>query len=480
MTHSDHIRTEIAVLGAGPGGSITACLLAEAGREVVLLEEGPFLPLHSCPPFSRQEMEQKYRNGGLTVALGQTKIAYVEGRCVGGGSEINSGLYHRTPPDVLEEWRTRFQVEALSETDFRPHFEANEKDLSVSLLPGPAPAASLRLHNCALQMGWRSMEVPRWFAYAPTPANPVHGTKQSMTGTFIPRALAAGAKLIPQTRVRRLRHHVGRWNIQAEISDPEAGTRALTMEADTVFIACGAIQTPALLQRSGLGRHAGATLHMHPTVKVVARYAEEVNHPGMGVPVHQVHQFYPRFSFGCSISSPPHLALALLDHPQMLPEVAHNWRHMAIFYAMVHGGCGRVRTVPRFRDPLVSYQFTPEAYADLGEALRRLCECLLAGGAAALYPGLPGSRPLTSSADLALLPASLPPGIASLMTIHLFSSCPMGEADRCVADSFGRVHGVPGLWIADASLLPGPPGVNPQGTIMAIVRRNVLTFLGRL
>jgi choline dehydrogenase-like flavoprotein len=66
------------------------------------------------------------------------------------------------------------------------------------------------------------------------------------------------------------------------------------------------------------------------------------------------------------------------------------------------------------------------------------------------------------------------------MTIHLFSSCPMGEDKRrCVADSFGRVHGQEELYIADASLLCTAPGVNPQGSIMAFARRNALHFLGR-
>ena len=116
------LRCEVAVIGSGPGGAITACLLAEAGRDVLLIEEGPFLALDSCPPFSRREMEQKYRNGGQTVAMGRTKVAYVEGRCVGGGSEINSGLYHRTPPEVLDVWRREFQVADLAEADLRPRF----------------------------------------------------------------------------------------------------------------------------------------------------------------------------------------------------------------------------------------------------------------------------------------------------------------------------------------------------------------------
>jgi choline dehydrogenase-like flavoprotein len=65
------------------------------------------------------------------------------------------------------------------------------------------------------------------------------------------------------------------------------------------------------------------------------------------------------------------------------------------------------------------------------------------------------------------------------MTIHLFGSCPMGEdRSRCAANSFGKVYGPRNLYIADASLLCGPPGVNPQGSVMAIARRNVLNFLG--
>ena len=78
------------------------------------------------------------------------------------------------------------------------------------------------------------------------------------------------------------------------------------------------------------------------------------------------------------------------------------------------------------------------------------------------------------------LPEILPDGLASLMTIHLFSSCPMGEdQSKCAADSFGRVHGFKNLFINDASLLCTAPGVNPQGSIMALARRNALCFLAK-
>jgi choline dehydrogenase-like flavoprotein len=82
--------------------------------------------------------------------------------------------------------------------------------------------------------------------------------------------------------------------------------------------------------------------------------------------------------------------------------------------------------------------------------------------------------------DVAKLPRLVETGSGNLMTIHLFSSCPMGEnRNKCAADSFGRVHGLSNLRISDASLLCTAPGVNPQGSIMAVARRNALHFLGQ-
>lgn len=467
------LRCEIAVIGSGPGGAITACLLAEAGRDVLLIEEGPFLGLNSCEAFSRDEMLQKYRNGGQTVAFGKNKIAYVEGRCVGGGSEINSGLYHRTPPEILEQWRRDFQVTALTEKDLLPHFEACERDVSVSLMPGGLPPASLKLHDGATRLGWKSLEVPRWIRYGAGGG----GTRQSMTETFVPRFLQAKGRLLPETRAERFHREGNQWQLTAH----HARLGPLRIQARTVFLCAGAVQTPALLRRSGITRNIGDSLRLHPTVKLTAAFPESVNAAGMGVPVHQVKEFSPRLSFGCSISTPAYLALGMIDHPARASEVRDNWTRMANYYAMITGeGCGTVRALGRFRDPLVRYRLTENDRRDLGDGLRKLAQILFASGAVALYPAVGRLSPLTRPDELSRWPNSLPNGLANLMTIHLFSSCPMGEdQSRCAADSFGRVHAMDQLYIADASLLCTAPGVNPQGSIMALARRNALHFLGK-
>jgi choline dehydrogenase-like flavoprotein len=144
-------------------------------------------------------------------------------------------------------------------------------------------------------------------------------------------------------------------------------------------------------------------------------------------------------------------------------------------------GSGTVRTIPGFRDPLVRYRLTEGDRRNLADGLRKLSQILFESGATALYPSLSPGVALRGQDSLAKLPDLLADGLASLMTIHLFSSCPMGEdREQCATDSFGRVHGFKNLFVNDASLLCTAPGVNPQGSIMALARRNALKFLGKL
>jgi len=464
------------VIGSGPGGSLTAAHLAAAGRSVTVLEDGAHLGLDSARAFSRDEMEQKYRNGGLTVAFGPSRVQYVEARCAGGGSEINSGLYHRAPPAVLEHWRSEFGVEHLEESDLLPHYEANERRLSVSYLPSEqaAPRSAQLMRLGATKMGWESREVPRWFRYD---ASDDGGRRQSMTETFIPDMLQQGARLVTETRVTGVTRRGTQWVVcgrrNGRYSEP------FEIAARNVFVCAGAVQTPAILRRSGIDRNVGKTLRLHPTVQLVAEFPEDVTDENSGVPSEQVKQFAPEISFGCSISSREYVALKLYGFREALRDLPNRWRRMAAYYAMAQGsGTGEVRVLRPFADPLVTYRLAPSDAGHLRRGLRLLCELLLAAGAVALYPVVAGAPILRSAADVAGVDEWFEASGANLMTIHLFSSVPMGEArERCAVVSFGRVYGCDGLYVADASLLPTSTTVNPQGTIRAIARRNVLEFL---
>lgn len=467
---SDGMKVDIAVIGSGPGGAVTAMLCAEAGRSVLMLEEGRHLPLHSAPHFSREELLQKYRTAGVEIAMGRAKIPIVEGCCVGGGSEINRGLYHRIPDYVLEGWCREYGVHTFSPDEMRAHFEACERIVRVEHLPGLAPLLSTRLRDGAQHLGWEAIEAPRLYHYGDGNAT---GGKQSMTETFVPRFLAAGGKLVPEATVRQIVRRSGRWRLRVRHAPRGHAPRGLEIIANTVFVACGAIQTPALLRRSGIRRNIGNSLRFHPMVKVVALFADEVNRPGDLDPVHQIKQFEPRFSMGCSISNRPMLALAMVNHPSHLDEVDRDWRRMAIYYVQNTGARATVRNLPGFRAPLVRVSQSASDLSELAEGLARLAQVLFAAGAVTIYPCIPGYPVLRSVDDVKRLPASLAPNNSGTTSVHIFASCPMGEKRALSAtDSFGRVHDSEGLRIADASLLCGPSVVNPQGTVMAIAHRN--------
>src|SRR6185503_598867 len=118
------------------------------------------------------------------------------------------------------------------------------------------------LERGARARGLAAREVPTVFDASKTP-----GERRSMSRTFLARARQAGARLSAGTRACRLRRGGGEWTVETE----SAGGRA-EVRADAVFLAAGAVQTPALLRRSGAGEGAGRTLALHPTIKVVARF----------------------------------------------------------------------------------------------------------------------------------------------------------------------------------------------------------------
>ena len=467
---------EILVIGSGAGGAVTAALLAEAGRDVVLVEEGSAVDPDACEPFSLEEMRLKYRHGGPSAALGRPPIAYAEGRCVGGSTEVNSGLYHRVPGDILEFWRSRYQI-----LDCEPHVldwfaEPVEHALTVSPLPGPASSASAALERGAAKLGWRSAEVPRVFHYEPGASR---GVKQTMSRTFIQRATQAGVRLIVDCRVNRLTIRGRRVAGASAERRLEDGTyEDLTIHPDHVFVCGGAVQTPALLQRSGIRRNIGTRLKMHPTVKLAARFPTPID-DHLDVPVHQVREFAPDITMGGSVSRRGFVALALGDSWERNAARMEQWERIAVYYAAIRSdGDGVVRALPGLSSPLVGYRLTEADLSRLARGLVHLGELLFAAGAVELYPSIAGAPPLTRTDDLGMLWGLMSRAHANLMTIHLFSSVGMGEAHRMTgADSYGRIWGFDNLRVNDASLLPDAPGVNPQGAIMTFAARNCADFL---
>jgi choline dehydrogenase-like flavoprotein len=468
------LDTEILVIGSGAGGAVTAARLAEAGRQVTVVEEGPWIDADALEPFSLPEMVAKYRHHGASLALGNPNIAYAEGRCVGGSTEVNSGLYHRLPHDLARDWQARYLIDEFSPEVLDRYASRVEQELGVSTLPGAPPSSSAVLERGATKLGWRNVEFARVFRYAADG----RGTKQTMSRTMVPRAVAAGAVIVPGCRVRRLLRDGGRIaGARARRRHPDGAVEQLTIRSDHVFVCGGAVETPALLQRSGIRRNVGNGLKMHPTVKIAGRFPHPVDHGD--VPMHRITEFAPSLTIGGSASRRGHIAMALADTGMPFDEALAAWENISVYYAAIRSeGHGRVLSVPGLPSPVVTYRLTESDLSRLARGLVHLGELLLAAGATELHPSILGGPVVRRLDELGRWWDGVSRSRTNLMTVHLTSTVRMGQDRRLTgADSFGRVWGHDSLRVNDASLLPDAPGVNPQAAIMTIASRNCDHFL---
>lgn len=464
---------DVLIVGSGPGGVTSALQLARAGRDVHILEEGRLWPRDIPQSYSLEEQQFKYRNVGLTPALGKIKVPYIEACCVGGASEINAGLYHSPISEVLEEWGRTHRVKNLTLDGLRPYLEKIEKEMGVSRMPQGVGTSSKILSKGAEVLKWKATEVPRFWRYEDQA-----GTRQSMTQSLLPMAQEAGCRLTALVKVLKIGFR-GKRADHVVVESREGRVRQhRKIYFDHIIVSGGAIQTPALLRRSGIKRNIGDSLAMHPAVRIVADFKRPVYDEQEGVPVVQVQEFKPKLTLGGSFSGLAHAAL-WLSGQQGMREKLSSWKNMAIFYALIMSTSrGSVRNFPIFNEAFVRMTPTPDDLKAMGEGLYRLGELLFAAGAIEIYPPVAGWPVFRNLKDMEILRQGLPAEKADLSTIHLFSSCPMGEdLSKCAVDSYGKLHGYENVYLNDASILPGPPGVNPQALIMAIARRNIDHFL---
>lgn len=473
------ITCDVLIIGSGAGGASVAEVCTRAGLDVVMIEEGPYIPTERKPASARHALSSQWRCGGLTVALGRTPVAYAEGRCVGGGTEINSAIFQRTPGELLERWAAHYRIAEFGEAPLAGQFDRAAISVNASLTPGPLGPPSELLRQAGAKLGWRVDALQRahrdcvgtnMCSYGcPT------GGKQSMTNSLLPAALARGMRLIAECRATRLVTRDRRITaVHAVGRDADGRGHRITVRPNLVFLCAGAIHTPALLQRNGFRRNIGSTLRCHPTVRCLAIFDERVNAPAHRLPLYAITEFMPAQRIGGSVMTPPFFAMMLAEDWQRRGHLIDDIAHAGAYYAMIKAeGTGKVRALPGLAEPVVRYDLAPQDRQDLAAGIGRLGRAMFAAGAKTVYPSIYGHEGWhgPESCD-EFVRDGLPLDRTNLMTIHLFSSCPPGEDEtRCATDSFGRLRGVENLVLADGSQIPEAPGVNPQATIMALAFR---------
>jgi choline dehydrogenase-like flavoprotein len=461
------IEADVCVVGAGAGGAVAAAELAEGGARVVVLEQGPAHDADSFTARPSEMLARLYRDGGQTVTIGTPPIGLPLGRGIGGTTLVNSGTCFRTPARVLERWRREFglELDSLDES-----FERVERALSVSeVTPELAGLNAAVARRGAERLGWSHGYLRRnakgcvgsgVCAFGcPTSA------KQHTGITYVPRAQAAGARIITGASVGRVLVEQGRAaGVESSIGE---------VRAATVILSAGTIHTPALLGRSGLGGGSGQlgrNLTIHPATAAFA-LMDEVVDMGHGVPQSfYVDEFADEGIMFEGVAGPPaYAAVALPLTGRRHAEVMASYRRLAQFGLMVSDR-PRGRIVSVAGRPVIRYDLDPRDLDRFRAGLVRLRQLYEAAGAREVFLPVPTG----------ISPEKVPARKLKLMAFH-----PLGTARADARPSHGvvdgnlDVHEVDGLHVADGSVVPSALGVNPQLTIMALATRLASRLLAK-
>jgi choline dehydrogenase-like flavoprotein len=477
---------DVAIVGSGAGGAAAAAILAEAGLDVMVLESGPYVDKTSYPTDPLDGLPLLYRDGGMTIAMGKPAIPIPVGRTVGGTTVINSGTCFRAPAEVLEEWQQGEGIQWAGDLD--PLYAAAEEMLAVTPLDLETLGRNGQL--CAegaaalgASGGPISRNAGRCVQCSSCPLGCEIDAKRATHVSYLPRAVAAGARVRAGVKVERILTEDGRATGLAcraglpttaaqEMSRngrPPAG-RDWQVRAKAVISAGGAFGTPELLKRSGINHPAlGRHLHVHPAAWIGARYEEEVRGWDGVMQSYYVDQWQPEGILLEATFTP------LSFGAQWLPGVGApfsdrvaNFGHIASIGVHLHDQSeGRVG-LSSSGSLRLSYKLLEEEARTIQFGIARAAEVHFAAGANEVYPNV-GPVSVIPRGKLAEFESmKLKPADLRLEAFHPMSSARMGsDPDTSVCDPRGAVRGVENLYVADASLLPTSVGVNPMMTVIA-------------
>jgi long-chain-alcohol oxidase len=492
----EEMSCDVVIVGSGAGGGCAAAKLAEQGLRVVVLEKGEYLSEADYSHFEAESLRRMYLYG-LTLATTDLGIRIVAGSTLGGGTVVNYTTAFATPRFLLEQWAKVSGIKSFVSGEFEESLHEVARRLEVNTDSSAAGARDELLEEGLKRLGWHVDLMPRAVRECLQDQACGYcgfgcriGAKQSSLRTYLEDASARGATLVVGADARRVTISDGR----AVGVEAVARGHRLTVRARAVVAAGGAIETPALLLRSGLEGQVGRNLHLHPGTAPLGVFDDDVRVWEGTLQARYCGEFRawdggygPIFE---TIPLHPGMAAAFIpwvsssEHRKRMGDFGKT-----SFCAVLSRdrSCGRVR-ISRDGSPRVSYRMTVDDEARVAAGVILAARVLEAAGARLIYsphatplfytPGRPGAREQWADETRR---AGYRRGRAAFGSWHQMGSCAMGvDPATSAIDGDNESHEVANLFVVDGSAFPTASGVNPMLTIYAIANRAAGRIADRL
>jgi choline dehydrogenase-like flavoprotein len=489
ITSGLNLKAEVCVIGSGAGGAVVAKELAEAGRDVVLLEQGGH---YTKVEFTQREDEMMpllYEDMGQRATVDQS-IIILQGRNVGGSTVHNLCYCFRTPEPILEKWKREDGLRDMSYAQMLPSFERVERMLKVKEIPEhQINKLNHKIREGCEKLGYHGMVSKHNRENCTTSGFCLLGcpfdAKQSMLITYIPAADKAGARIYANCAVAKIVAQGRRVRaVEGMVVDALQRPRhKLRVEAQVVVLSAGAINSPQILLNSGIAnssRQIGKNLHLHPSVLLAGIYDEDIN-GYTGIPQsYYVDEFIdlekdpdsgyilmPVYGF------PVATATQLPGFGREHSEIMHSFHRTVGILVLMHDQSAGVVEVGRNGKPQISYKINAKEQQLFLDGMKHCAEILFAGGAKKVLAPYEDPLWLKPGDDLrAIDRRGLRANEIPIASTHPQSTCRMGEDPRrSVVNSWCQSHDLKNLFVCDMGVFPSSLGAPPQITTASIADR---------
>lgn len=495
------LEADVVIIGSGAGGAVAAAELARSGQSVIVLEEGPFLTNQDYSHDEFATLSRTYRDGAY-VSSEDFSIHVLQGRVIGGSTTINWQTCIYPSLATTTEWEKDFGLQGYSQKEMAPYIAEVEKRISATKVP----LNMINMNNRLLMEGAEKIGIPYKINYnnssgctglgrcglgCPTDA------KRSAALTFLPDALGHGAKVFSCVRAEEIIDGPVKRVVARYAPDPDSGEgeqenpgdviETFEFRAKKVIVCAGAIESPALLQRSGLGNSfVGQRLKLHPTTTLLARYSQPVE-MFYGTPQSVVIDEFANLGtgYGYLLEVAPYrptiASLVIPFYGEKAFQVMENYSHLQAGIVIVRDGSGKELEASieySGGQRKLHFKLTSSDAANMLQGIRTFASIQAAAGAKEII------FPFTRFKE----PYKVKPGETfnwvlqekrDVGDILLGSAHPHGSVQAAASSKDGalspdfELYGHKGIYVMDGSWMPTAIGVNPQILVMSAAMRAV-------
>lgn len=459
------------VVGSGPSGGRIAHDLVLQGARVLLLEAGSFFKAKDFPKPEIESSSQMFWGGGVELNH-DARLGFLRAKCVGGTSIVNQALLDRFDDLVWKPW-SEISGLSFSDENMRPHYEAVENSVSLQHIPEKDFGKNTKIFVKAFEkrgLGWTPLRrgqkdcgLEKGNDCIACLGGCPRSSKQSSLVTSIEPALLKGLEILANCDVQSIQENSAGISLNALLKNRSQKTsQNILLKCKSLVLAGGSFGSSKILLQSDLSKKLpalGQGIACHPQYMTYGLFEKEGPIDAFKGAFQAVKSYDPQLrqqglKFE-NVFAPP-IATAMLlsgfgrDHHQMMQK----YRYMASMEVAIRDEASGKISVDKNGKMTVNKSFSREDQSKLDLGMKMISE---------MFQSMNAEKIINCRQAFGL---------------HLMGGCAIGtDRDKSVVDGDFKVHGSRNIFIADSSIFPSAPGLNPSLTVMALSHRALPSIL---